>query len=131
VLKPGKVTAPLHAADWMPTLTKLAGWGKGAEAKFDGMDVWPVLTGEAKESARTIYIPHPSGAVVLRDGWKLISRKAQGEKVELFNVSEDPSETKDLAAEKPEKVTELKDLLAELRKGDLTTLPADLKGTAE
>ncbi|MCX7009561.1 MAG: sulfatase-like hydrolase/transferase, partial [Kiritimatiellaeota bacterium] len=90
-LAPGQLAAPLHAADWMPTLTKLAGWTPPADLKFDGLDIWPLLTGAiTKPESRTIYIPHPSGAIVLRDGWKLIARKTTKKNsggVELYNVT--------------------------------------------
>lgn len=128
-LAPRKLTAPLHAADWMPTLTKLAGWQPPAELPFDGLDVWPLLTGAVEQPApRTIYIPHPSGAVVLRDGWKLIARKATkkgGPAVELYNVTDDPFEKQDRAAAEPQRVKELQALLAALRAGDLQEMPKD------
>lgn len=127
VLKPHKLTAPLHAADWMPTLTKLAGWQRPAEAKFDGLDIWPALTGADKQpAARTLYIPHGSGAAVYRGDWKLITRKNKNAKPELFNLGNDPYEKTDLAAAEPARLNELQALLVELRKDDLTTLPADL-----
>lgn len=127
VLKPSKVTAPLHVADWMPTLTKLAGWQRPADVKSDGLDIWPVLTGaDAKPAARTVYIPHGSGAAVYQGDWKLIARKNQNAKPELFNLKVDPYETHDLTAEEPARVKELQALLTNLRKDDLTTLPADL-----
>ena len=58
-LAPRKLTAPLHAADWMPTLTKLAGWQPPAELKFDGLDVWPLLTGEVEKPAAAHHL-HPA-----------------------------------------------------------------------
>ena len=134
-LKPGKLSAPLHAADWMPTLTKLAGWTPPADLKFDGLDIWPLLTGVVtKPEPRTIYIPHPSGAIVLRDGWKLIARKGGNAKkkkaatagsVELYNVTTDPCEEHDLVASEPQRVKELQALLTELRRGDLDKMPPD------
>jgi arylsulfatase A-like enzyme len=132
-LKPATCEAPIHAADWMPTITNLADWKPQADPKFDGIDVFPAVSGSAATTDhRVIYIPHPSGAIVLRDGWKLIVRKARARSpdtepaVELFNVKTDPSETKNVAAANPEKVRELQAVLEKLRKDDMTTLPADL-----
>jgi hypothetical protein len=45
----------------------------------------------------------------------------------LFDVTNDPSETKDLAKAQPEKVKQMQAILAELQKDDVTKLPADLK----
>jgi arylsulfatase A-like enzyme len=132
-LAPRKLVAPLHVADWMPTITKLAGWTPPSDLKFDGLDIWPLLTGAvAKPEPRTIYIPHPSGAIVLRDGWKLIARKGGNAKkkkaataasVELYNLNTDPYETKELATAEPQRVQALQAILAELRKGDLDKMP--------
>ncbi len=122
-----KVTAPMHAADWMPTLTKLVGYAPTTDLKWDGMDIWPLLTGAVEKPApRTIYVPMPNAAAILSGDWKLIAAKA-GPKRELFKIVEDPFEEKNLAATQPEKVKELEAILEALRKDDLTTLPADLK----
>jgi arylsulfatase A-like enzyme len=86
------------------------------------------VTGEVDKPARTIYIPHPSGAIVLRDGWKLISRntvKKGAGSVELFNVTDDPLEKRNLAQAEPQRVEELQALLEALRAGDLREMPKD------
>ena len=129
-LAPRKVTAPMHAVDWMPTLTKLAGYTPTQDLKWDGQDVWPLLTGQVEHPLpRTIYIPMQPAAVVRHGDWKLIASR-NGSRRELFNLAEDPYEKNDLAASNPEKVKELEQLLQGLRKDDLTTLPEDLKGIA-
>ena len=125
-LAPRLLSAPLHAADWMPTLTGLAGWKPAGSPSFDGQDIWPLLTGAAEKPApRTIYIPAAEGAAVLQGEWKLIAGK---KKVELYRITEDPYETQDLAAQEPERVKALQETLAGLRRGDVTELPADLQG---
>ncbi len=131
VLAPRKLSAPLHAADWMPTLTKLAGWTPATAPKFDGLDIWPLLTGAVeKPVSRVIYVPMAAGAAVLEGEWKLISRKAKGKspaKVELFHITSDPYEEKDLSAAEPERVRALEARLAELRRDDMDKIPDDLK----
>ncbi|MCC6125503.1 MAG: arylsulfatase [Pirellulales bacterium] len=130
-LAPRKLAAPLHVADWMPTLTKLVGYAPPADMKWDGLDIWPLVAGKVEKPAiRTIYIPMHNAAAVRRGDWKLI-RSNNGKKRELFNLAVDPYEKRDLAAEKPAKVKELEQLLAELKKDDLTKLPADLKNIAD
>jgi len=122
-----KVTAPMHAADWMPTLTKLAGYTPTTDLKWDGMDIWPLLSGAVEKPApRTIYVPLPGAAAVLHGDWKLIEHK-KGGKPELFNLIDDPYEKIDQAAKQPEKVKEIELVLEALRKNDVTTLPADLR----
>ncbi|HVJ87869.1 MAG TPA: sulfatase-like hydrolase/transferase, partial [Caulifigura sp.] len=50
-LKPRKLDAPMHVADWMPTLTALAGWKKPEAQIFDGRTNGPLITGNEKEPA--------------------------------------------------------------------------------
>jgi len=112
-LAPRKLTAPLHAADWMPTLTKLVGYTPATDLKWDGQDIWPLITGAvAKPAPRTIYIPMRNAAAVRHGDWKLISPN-KGKKRELVNLAADPYEKKDLAAEELGKVKELEQLLAD------------------
>ena len=126
-LSPRVLAAPLHAADWTPTLTRLAGWKPEAAPAFDGLDIWPLLTGSVSAPApRTVYIPVSNGAAVLRGEWKLIERHKKAP--ELYRITADPYETRNLAASEPERVRELQALLAELRRGDVNELPEDLKG---
>lgn len=117
-LKPAKLTAPIHVADWMPTLCGLAGYETKASLHWDGMDVWPVLNGNRKAESRGLYWAGVGfRAMAVRDGdWKLIVPQ-KGEP-ELFDLASDPNETTDLAAKMPDKVTALKALLATVSKGD-------------
>ena len=117
-LKPAKLTAPIHVADWMPTLCGLAGYQPEAPLHWDGMDVWPVLHGDRKAEPRGLYWAGVGfRARAVRDGdWKLIVPQ-KGEP-ELFDLASDPNETTDLAAKMPDKVTALRALLAEVSKGD-------------
>jgi arylsulfatase A-like enzyme len=131
MLAPRKVVAPLHAADWMPTLTKLAGYKSTTELKWDGLDVWPLVTGAVEKPApRTIYIPDYDCAAVRHGDWKLIST-ANGQKQELFDLADDPFEKNDLAKTEPAKVRELEQQLADLRMDDLTTAPNGLEKISE
>src|SRR5690606_8797728 len=124
VLEPRTVDESLHAVDWMPTLTHLAGWKCPDDLQFDGANLWPLLTGRTSElSPRPIYIPHPSGAVVLHDGWKLITWNQKNRKPELYHLAQDPRETADLAKTEPEKLRQMQSLLEELRKADVTEKP--------
>jgi arylsulfatase A-like enzyme len=134
-LAPRTVAAPMHVADWMPTLTRLIGWEQPSDVRFDGQDMWPAITGAIeKPSPRTIYIPLRNQWAVLHDGWKLIVRDRgtagldDEDANELYHVFEDPGETTDLSARQPQRVHELRTVLADLRRGDRDELPADLRG---
>lgn len=133
-LTPRKVSAPMHVADWMPTLTKLVGWLPKEETKFDGQDIWPLVTGaEKKPEPRTIYIPMPKQKALLHGDWKLIAYDVDkipagtDTPLHLFNLAKDPNETTNVTKQEPERTAEMLKRLAEVRKGDITELPADLR----
>jgi arylsulfatase A-like enzyme len=112
-----------HACDWLPTLAELTGV-KAPAVHLDGRSLVPVLR-DAKASS-----PHEKRALhwqvglgpkaewaVLEGDWKLIGRSrdtgvTDGERLELFlsNLSEDPGETRDFAAEQAERVARLRQL---------------------
>src|SRR5262245_32768126 len=131
-LTAGEVHAPMHAADWMPTLCALTGARPG-DLKWDGIDMWPALTqSAAKFPDRTIYTAAPGfRAQMVRHGdWKLIvtssdSKKGKTGQVELFNLAKDLGETKDLATELTEKVAEMKKRLAEVSARDRDAVAND------
>jgi len=118
VLKPGQVDVPMHIVDWMPTLCNLVGWSSKRNLNWDGRDIWPYVSGkESKAQPRAMYWKTPNASAVRLGDWKLIAPK-KGDGVELFNLVADPYEKKDLVGEQPEKVRELKSLLASIAKDD-------------
>jgi arylsulfatase A-like enzyme len=118
-LKPGKFTAPLHAADWMPTLCALAGAKPKGDLKWDGRDVWPWLGGMSGAEPRALYWAGTGfRTAAVRDGdWKLFLTR-QGNKAELFHLADDPFEKNDLAAKEPARVESLRALLEKMAARD-------------
>ena len=131
---PGRIPAgttinePIHAIDWYPTLAKLTGTPLQQKLPLDGLDIWPVLT-KGTKSPREALLLHGTrrGDAAIRAGdWKLIVRGGGGEEkkkrvraeakpaanrglgLELYNLAEDIGESRDLTAEHPEKVKELR-----------------------
>lgn len=133
-LPPGKCVAPMHAADWMPTLCRLVGASVPADVKFDGLDRWPVLSGaEPQPAPRTIYVPHHQRSAVFFGDWKLIAPHGNPQgKAELYDLATDPYEQRDLAAEQPAKLAEMRARFVALKAGDLPAIPAgaQLNGTS-
>ncbi len=130
-LKPCEIHMPLHAVDWMPTLCGLAGAEPAQDLKWDGIDIWPVLTQQAKTlPTRTLYSAGPGfRAQMVRHGdWKLVVTKSNGKKgptEELFDLAADPGETKNLAAEQSAVLAELKRRLDEVSARDLDAVVRD------
>ena len=119
-LKPESVvTAPIHAHDWMPTFCRLAGYKAPTDLKWDGRDVWPILSGEQPSpEPRTLYwlgVGRREQAVRHGD-WKLIV--GEKDRVELYDLRNDPSETTNLAEREPQRVAELRKLLEQAANAD-------------
>ena len=116
-LRPAALEAPVSVLDWFPTFIQLAGGTPAQAWKIDGKDVWPLLAQEERTPrARSIYWNIGAGSAIVSGDWKLILRRAN--QAELYDVAQDPRETKDLAASNPAKVEELMKLLAEQKKLD-------------
>lgn len=117
-LKAGTCDAPMHIADWMPTFSALAGFVPDHDLKWDGKNMWPVIAGTEQATPRALYWVGPSFRQrALRDGdWKLVSVKK--DKLELFNLADDPNETMDLAKKMPEKVAALRAKMDDVARAD-------------
>jgi arylsulfatase A-like enzyme len=73
---------------------------------LDGRDPLPALAGEAKSPhERLVFTYSKSGAV--REGSLKIIRSAANKPWELYDLASDPSETKNLATERPDDVQRL------------------------
>ncbi|PAV64765.1 hypothetical protein WR25_26253 [Diploscapter pachys] len=102
-----------HVVDWHATLLDIA--GMKMDSYGDGINQWDyVRTGEAKMRRFQFVYNIDSHGSAIRDGnYKLIlgnpSRKMRSEpgRVRLFNISEDPSESNDIARSNPKLVRRL------------------------
>ena len=88
---------------------------------MDGVDLIPHLTGEITTPPHdTLYWrgEGPGGKYAIRRGdWKLV--RLDDRPAELYNLAADIGESKNLAAEKPDKVAELIAAIAEWEKGTI------------
>jgi arylsulfatase A-like enzyme len=120
-LKPGVFDQPVIALDFLPTALALAGGELPTDRPMDGVNLVPYLSGEKAG------LPHerlfwrtggPKGNHAVRQGpWKFV-QTATGEP-ELYNLTTDIGETEDLAAEKPELVTQIQAAITEWKKGTI------------
>jgi arylsulfatase A-like enzyme len=119
-IAPGSTSdAVVGCIDVYPTVLDLTGVARNPQQTIDGVSYAPVLrgTGKLEREAYFIWFPHLVPGVSVRQGdWKLIRRfeprPADFDGLnELFNLREDLGETKNLAAEQPDKVRELNALI--------------------
>lgn len=109
VIQPGRVETPVQITDWMPTLCSLAGFRAQQDLKWDGRDLSSLLRERQAVPERPLYAVGPNwNARSLRLGdWKLIIREGKDKsKVtrELYNLSNDPGESHNLAQQEPERL---------------------------
>jgi arylsulfatase A-like enzyme len=113
---------PVIQLDVLPTTLAAAGVAPKPDWKLDGVDLLPFLTGaEAKAPHDALYWRLGEQAAIRRGEWKLVrydsALDAPGERsnaadvkatpFRLYNLVEDPGETRDRSAEYPDKAKEL------------------------
>lgn len=118
-IKPGESMALVSSLDVLPTALAAAGVSTPTDRPFDGINLLPILLGESQEPNRNLFWSSGSdeGWWAVRSGnWKLVALR---EKRELFDLSKDISESRDLSKSMPEKVLQLSELhdhwLAQMR----------------
>jgi arylsulfatase A-like enzyme len=111
-LKSRTIDAPLHMVDVMPTLLALAGGRSDPDRPLDGMDIWPTLAdGKASPHADILINVEAFRGAIRMGNWKLIKVALLPGKTELFDLSADPGERNDVAAQHPDIVRDLESRL--------------------
>ena len=131
---PGKIAAgsvcdaPISEIDVLPTLVKLAGGEVPADRKIDGKDIWPLLSGESKESPHeALFYFNGNRLEAVRCGpWKLAvapqagldqktgKARSQTFRPALYNLDADIGEKSDVAAEHPDVVARLQGFVKQM-----------------
>lgn len=137
----GKVShAVAGVMDFHPTIAKLC--GATAKNPFDGVDIWPLLTGAAALDREVfLYFDDVYLQCARLSKWKLhIARHnvmaynpaPPGGRVslplakpELYNLDADPSESYDVAAENPQVVADIQARIARV----MSTMPEPIRRT--
>lgn len=125
-----EVATPVSSVDLLPTLCKLAGVDAPADRALDGADITPLFAGKAIARKQPLFwhyynaIGEPK--LAMRDGdWMLLAtvtikgnepgrgfrpdkmtaiKTAEPDRLELYNLAKDRSQTTDVAAKEPERV---------------------------
>jgi len=133
-LKPAKISTPVHVIDWMPTLCALLEISQAKDTKWDGINIWPLLSGKNTPGAedRELYFQGVGKrSAALRQGnWKLVVHRSKGkgkarQKIELFDLAADPNEKTDLSAKHAPRIVQMLKALSVQEARDNDALPND------
>lgn len=126
----GKIAAgsivknPMHMIDIYPTLLRIAQAKVDQKRPLDGLDMWDsIAEGKATPERDILLNAAPNWGALRSGSWKIVINgnksqenvDGQGEaadketsiKVELFDLSVDPNEKKNLAIEQPERIRDM------------------------
>jgi len=109
---PKQISAGLHAefisvSDVLPTLLEAVGGSASIPEDLDGASQWRSLS-KGEITAKPDYLVTGFDNVSLfQPPWKLIT----GDRLELYNVFTDPTESVDLGAQYPERVTQMQTII--------------------
>ena len=113
-VKSAECREPVTVMDIFSTLLAAGGVQPAPDVKLDGLELKPLLVNPAAKLERDavfFHYPHyyetttPVSAIRARD-WKLLEY-LEDNRVELFNLKDDPGEKTDLAKQQPGKAAEL------------------------
>jgi arylsulfatase A-like enzyme len=138
-IKPGRIiNTPMMAIDILPTVAEITG-SKLPKTKIDGKSVWNIWTGETEQSPHQayffyykvnelhgvrygkwkLYFPHSYRSLNGREGGKgglpVAYDNNTIDHIELYDLSKDISETKNVVAQYPEVVTQIEILANNMR----------------
>ena len=113
---------PVSTIDFFPTVSELIGESPASlPAVMDGVSIVPALRGESSVPRETLYWHQPLYArdyadippqgVVMHQGWKLIQFYGETRPTQLFYLPDDLSEQTNLAAQHPEIVERMQQML--------------------
>lgn len=121
-LQPAMLDVPAYTADLYPTLLELCDLPAQPEQCLDGRSLARALRSEADpvltERSLAWYYPHDhgsghrAGAAIRRGNWKLVHYFADN-RMELYDLKTDPSETSDVSGEHPQQLQTLARALGE------------------
>lgn len=116
-----QIATPLMITDWMPTFCALTGYRPPRDLKWDGDDLSTLLTKRTPLAPRSLYSvgPRERAVSIRRGNWKLILRgTGEDQETELFDLSTDEAEARNLAETETKRVEALKQELQRIAGAD-------------
>jgi len=114
---------PTYFPDWMPTFFELVGAPEVVPKDVDGISFAPTLLGDDAKQRKHDFLywefPAYGGQQAVRVGdWKAVRQNmaklkaGESPKTELYDLSKDPAESHDVAADHAEVVSQLEEVMA-------------------
>jgi len=120
IRRESRVTQIAGAIDLLPTLTDLAGVPLRSKKPLDGKSLKPLLTGEAKNWPDRMLFSLQGKRISVRTQQYRLDPEGQ-----LFDITRDPGQERNIAAEQPEVAARLKKAVAEWAKEVLPNVGPD------
>ncbi len=110
------VTMPCGTSDYFPTIMDALGYALPAleTRPYDGISLMPLIEGTMTERPRPIGFESQKHAALIDNRYKIIGKV--GDAYELYDIIEDPAETRDLSGERPEIVSPMQETLERWRR---------------
>ncbi|MDB4645222.1 sulfatase-like hydrolase/transferase, partial [Rubripirellula sp.] len=105
IMQNSKTDHPGHLIDFMPTMLDLA--GAKTDNTLPGQSLVPILQGKQMARQWPLYWQFGKSQAIRDKNWKLVKHASKD--WELYDLESDPTETQNLAAKDPEKVTAMAD----------------------
>lgn len=112
-LAPRRESTPMHIVDWYPTLSAIAG-SKELPSEVDGVNLQPLWFDKQPVESRDLYWTwnkRTNRWALRHNDWKVVkygrSAPQSPSEWQLFHLVDDPTESRDLAANHPDRVREL------------------------
>ena len=119
-VKPGTICRePVNGTDVLPTLCAMAGVEVPIDRPIDGTNILPIFEGKKLRRKVPLYwrydraLSRPFTIAMRQGDWKILADNEMT-KFELYNLSEDIAEKRDLAKEHPGRLAAMKKALAAL-----------------
>lgn len=101
------IDQPLWSPDLLPTFAKLTG-AELSDTRLDGKDALPVLTGKSPSQHQSFYFEFRKHAALRMGDWKIVRTKPD-EPWQLFDLKNDPVESRNQSTSDPAMVADLVD----------------------
>jgi len=108
---------PCHLIDFVPTFIELAGERSmypGNLPDLEGITLTPTFAGKKLKREKPLFFQYGGWQVLREDSWKLVQKK--NDPWQLYDLSKDRTETRNLASKFPERVLQMKTRWEELAK---------------